>query len=136
MTRSPTPSRRMRSSASATLIFASSNGKSFRACSTIDELKSGILTASVTAYLYAMNDAFAPKNVRSFAEIIADIGLLEDPIEVTADAGGDIQPRCVTGAANPFADASYAPPFARTTFAGQFWRVMYVSHAGNVVRHF
>src|SRR5438045_4820057 len=101
MTRSPTPSRRMRSSASATLIFASSNGKSFRACSTIDELKSGILTASVTAYLYPMNDAFAPKNVRCFAEIIANIGLLADQIEVTAHAGGKIDPGRVTGFRNP-----------------------------------
>jgi hypothetical protein len=28
-----------------------------------------------------MNDAFAAKNVRRFAEIIADVGLLPDPIE-------------------------------------------------------
>src|ERR1041385_818766 len=100
MTRSPTPSRRMRSSALATLIFASSNGKSFRACSTIDELKSGILTASLTAYLYAMNDPFAPKNVGGFAKIIADIGLTTDPIEITADARREIDLRCVTDAAN------------------------------------
>src|SRR5882724_7372424 len=101
MTRSPTPSLRMRSSASATLISASSNGKSFRACSTIDELKSGILTASLTARLYAMNNAFAAKNVRGFAEIIAHIGLLVDPIEITPDAGGEIDLRRVTGRADP-----------------------------------
>src|SRR5437764_7546359 len=102
MTRSPTPSRRMRSSASATLIFASSNGKSFRACSTIDELKSGILTASLTAYLYAMNDPFAQKNVGGFAEIITHVRLAADPIEITADARGEIDLRCVSGIANQF----------------------------------
>src|SRR3979411_49294 len=91
MTRSPTPSRRMRSSASATLMLASSSGKSFRACSTIDELKSGILTASLTARLYSMNDAFAAKNVRRFAKIIAHVGLLPDPIEITAAPVGQIQ---------------------------------------------
>src|SRR2546423_10939748 len=101
MTRSPTPSRRMRSSASATLICASSNGKSFRACSTIDELKSGILTASFTGYLYAMNNPFAPKNVGGFAEIIAHVRLLPDPIEVSANAGGEIDLGRVTGGANP-----------------------------------
>src|SRR2546423_13188471 len=101
MTRSPTPSRRIRSSASATLMFASSSGKSSGACSTIDELKSGILTASLTARLYAMNDAFAAKNVRGFAEIIADVGLLADPIKVTPDAGGEIDLRRVAGRADP-----------------------------------
>src|SRR2546421_11709888 len=101
MTRSPTPSRRMRSSAPATLIAASARGKSFRACSTIDELKSGILTASLTARLYAMNNAFAAKNVRRFAEIIAHVDLLADPIKVTPDASGEIDLRRVAGRADP-----------------------------------
>src|SRR5689334_5357987 len=102
MTRSPTPSRRIRSSASATLIFASSNGKSLRACSATDELKSGILTASLTAYLYAMNNPFAPKNVGGFAEIIADVGLLADPIKISANAGREVDLRRVTGGTNAF----------------------------------
>src|SRR5438876_4244892 len=101
MTRSPTPSRRMRSSAPATLIAASSNGKSFRACATIDELKSGILTASLTARLYAMNNAFAAKNVRGFAEVFAYVGLLADPIKITPDAGGEIDLWRVAGGADP-----------------------------------
>src|SRR2546423_9045666 len=101
MTLSPTPSRRMRSSASATFIFASSSGKSFRACPTIDELKSGILTASLTARLYAMNNAFAAKNVRRFAEIIAHVGLLADPIKVTPDASGEVDLGRVAGRAEP-----------------------------------
>src|SRR6266403_4033261 len=101
MTRSPRPSRRMRSSASATLIFASSSGKSVRACSATDELKSGILTASLTTRLYPTNDPFAPKNVRGFAEIIAHVGLLADPIEITPDAGGEIDLGRVTRGANP-----------------------------------
>src|SRR3954466_4902100 len=99
------PSRRIRSSASATLIRASSNGKSFRACSTIDELKSGSLTASLiahpyanndrfapgfvlsglmrgasgaaqTAWFHAMNNAFAAKDVRGFAKVITNVALL------------------------------------------------------------
>jgi hypothetical protein len=40
-----------------------------------------------------MNDSFAPKNVGRFAEIIADIGLLADPIEIAADAGAEIDLR-------------------------------------------
>src|SRR5947207_11721958 len=100
MTRSPIPSRRMRSSAAATLIVASSSGKSFRACSTTNELKSGILTASLTARLYPMNDPFAAKNVRGFAEIIAHVGLLPDPIEITPDTGGEIDLRRVAGGAD------------------------------------
>src|SRR5213075_320349 len=136
MTRSPTPSRRMRSSASATLIFASSNGKSFRACSTIDELKSGILTVSLTAYLYAMNNAFAPKNVRSFAEIIADIGLLADPIEVAIDAGGEIDLRRVTGVANPFGTTRQVPHFAGTKFAVRLRCDMNAECVGNLFGDF
>src|ERR1700704_976066 len=105
MTRSPTPSRRMRSSASATLIFASSSGKSFRACSTIDELKSGILTASLTARLYPMTDALAAKNVRRFAEIIAHVGLVADPVQITPEAGGEIDLRRVACGADPLRSA-------------------------------
>src|ERR1051326_7408040 len=102
MTRSPTPSRRILSSASATLICALRSGKSFRACSTIEELKSGSLTPSFTAYLYAMNDAFAPKNVGRLTEIIPNVGLLPDPVEVTANAGGEIDLGRVAGGANSF----------------------------------
>src|SRR5438105_8929217 len=95
MTRSPTPSLRMRSSAAATLISASRSGKSLRACSTIGELKSGMLTASVITDFYAMNDPFAAKNIRCFAKVIAHVGLLTDPIEITADASGEIGWRIV-----------------------------------------
>jgi hypothetical protein len=49
-----------------------------------------------------MNDAFAPKNVSRFAEIIADVRLLADPIEITRDAGGEIDLRCVAGRADAF----------------------------------
>lgn len=49
-----------------------------------------------------MNDPFAAKNVRGFAEIIADIGLLPDPIEVTANAGGEIDLRRVAGGTDAF----------------------------------
>src|SRR3954453_17130826 len=132
MTRSPTPSRRMRSSASATLIRASSNGKSFRACSTIDELKSGILTASLTVYLYAMNDAFAPKNVRRFAEIIADIGLLADPVEVAANAGRESDLGRVAGGANPRRVACQMPHFPGTKFAVHFRRNVDIERIGNL----
>src|ERR1700719_2660816 len=117
MTRSPTPSRRMRSSASATLMFASSSGKSFRACSTTDESKSGILTASLTARLYAMNDAFAAKNVCSFAEIIAHVGLLANPIEVPSDTGGEIDLRRVAGGADAFGSTRSVAHLSGTKFA-------------------
>src|ERR1041384_6966293 len=134
MTRAPPPSRRMRSSASATLIRASSSGKSFRACSTIDELKSGILTASLTAYLYAMNDAFAPKNVCGFAEIIANIGLLADPIEVAADTSREIDLRSVARGANARRIAREMAHFAGTKFAVHFGRNVDVERIGNLFR--
>src|SRR6478672_4608268 len=112
----------MRSSASATLIVASSSGKSFRACSSIDELKSVILTASFTARLYPMNDPFAAKNVGRFAEIIADISLLPDPIEITANAGGEIDLRRETGATNPSGVAGEVAHFAGAKFSVPFRR--------------
>src|SRR5205085_9660284 len=112
----------MRSRACATLILASSNGKSFRACSTIDEAKSGILTASLTAYLYPMNDAFAAQNVGGFAKIVADVRLLANPIEITPDPGGKINLRRVTRRANPLGAAREVAHFAGPEFAVYFRR--------------
>src|SRR5687768_17251258 len=120
MTRSPTPSRRMRSSASATLIPAFSSGKSFRACSTTEEWKSGILTVSPTARLYAMNDPFAAKNIRRGAEIIAHVSLLPDPIEIAADAGREIDLRQVARRADAFRPAGEMAHFARAKLTLRF----------------
>src|SRR6476469_4733190 len=126
----------MRSSAAATLIVASRSGKSFRACSAIVELKSGILTASLIARLYAMNNSFAAKNVRRFAEIIADISLLADPIEITADAGRKIDFRRVTGGANPFGVAGEMTHFAGTEFSVHFRRDLNIEGVGDLLRDF
>src|ERR1700682_3013478 len=136
MTRSPTPSRRMRSSASATFMLAPSSGKSFRACSTTDELKSGILTASLTAYLYAMNDAFAAKNVSGFAEIIAHVRLLADPIKITPDARGEIDLRRIARSADAFGVAGEMPHLAGTKFAVCFRRDVDVERVGNLFGDF
>src|SRR5258708_1078704 len=136
MTRSPTPSRRMRSSAAATVIPASSSGKSFRACSTMDEVKSGILTASLTAYLYAMNDAFAAKNVGGFAEVIAHVRLLPDPIKITPDARGEIDLRRISRRADAFRVAGEMPHLAGTKFVVHFRRDPNVERVGDLLGDF
>src|SRR5712691_4776229 len=118
MTRSPMPSRRMRSSASATVLSASSNGKSLRACSTTRELKSGMPASSGIHHFYAMNDAFAFQNLFRFAEIIAHVSLRFDPGDVALDAFGKIDlwfvadradPGCVTGEVAHLAGTKLAP---------------------------
>jgi hypothetical protein len=48
-----------------------------------------------------VNNAFAAKNVRGFAEIITDVCLLPDPIKVTPNTGGEIDLRLVARGANP-----------------------------------
>src|SRR5205085_12378707 len=136
MTRSPTPSLRMRSRAAATLISASRSGKSLRACSTICELKSGMLTASVITDFYAMNDPFAAKNIRRFAKIIAHVGLLTDPIEITADASGEIDLRRVSSRADAFRVAGEMAHFAGTKFAIHFRRDVNAKCIGNSFGHF
>jgi len=42
-----------------------------------------------------MNNAFVLQDVARFAEVIADVSLAANPIEVTADAGGEIDLRSV-----------------------------------------
>src|SRR5438477_6096380 len=136
MTRSPTPSLRMRSSAAATLISASRSGKSLRACSTIGELKSGMLTASVITDFYAMNDPFAAKNIRRFAKIIAHVGLLPDPVEIPADAAGEIDLRHVAGCTDAFCVAGEMAHFAGTKLAFGFGRYMNAERIGNLLGDF
>src|SRR2546428_8347324 len=85
----------MRSSASATLLSASRSGKSLRACSTTGALKSGMPVSSGIHHFYAMDDAFAFQNVFRFAEIIAYVALGFDPLDVTADAIGELDLRFV-----------------------------------------
>src|SRR5687768_5429147 len=135
MTRSPTPSRRMRSSASATLIPAASSGKSLRACSTTDEWKSGILTVSLTARLYAMNDSFAAKNIRRRAEIIAHVRLLPDPIEIATDAGREIDLRRIARRADPLGAAGEMPHFPGTKFSFRFRRELNAERIGDLLGH-
>src|SRR2546430_12303945 len=95
MTRSPMPSRRMRSRASATVRSASRRGKSLRACSTTRESRSGMPASSGIHHFYAMNDAFAFQNLFGGAEIIAHIGLSLDPVDVALDSLGQLNLRFV-----------------------------------------
>src|SRR5437660_9461935 len=120
MTRSPTPSRRMRSSASATVMSASRSGKSLRACSPTGELKSGMPAVSGIPNFYAMNDAFALQNLLCFAEIIADVGLGADPIDVALDSLFQIDLRFVAGRTNFRGVARRITHFAGTKFALRF----------------
>lgn len=53
-----------------------------------------------------MNDAFAPKNVRGLAKIIAHVSLLPNPIKMPADAGRQINLWLISGSANPLCAAS------------------------------
>src|SRR5437773_5580651 len=120
MTRSPTPSRRMRSSASATVLSASKSGKSLRACSATGELKSGMPAVSGIPNFYAMNDAFALQNLLRFAEIIADVGLGADPIDVTLNSLFQLDLRFVTGRTDFLCVACEMSHFAGTKFAPRF----------------
>src|SRR6516164_3132826 len=100
MTRSPTPSRRIRSSAWAIVMFASRSGKSFRECSTTGELKSGMPGVSGILHFYSMNDAFSLQNLFRLTEIIADIRLGFNPIDVTLNALFESDLRLIAGRTN------------------------------------
>src|SRR4051794_21598987 len=105
MTRSPTPSRRICSSAWLTLMLASRSGKSFRACSATGDSKSGRPAGSFILFLYAMNDAFAPQKFFGLGEIIAHIGLRADPVDVTPDAFSEVHLWFIPGGANALRSA-------------------------------
>src|SRR5437899_9111864 len=117
MTRSPMPSRRIPSSASATVLSASSNGKSLRACSTTRELKSGMPVRSGIHHFYPMNDAFAFQNLFRFAEIIAHVALRFDPRDVALDSVGKIDLWFVANRADARDVAGEVAHLAGTKFA-------------------
>src|SRR5438876_1236960 len=95
-----------------------------------------MLTASVITDFYAMNDPFAAKNIRRFAEIIAHVGLLADPLKVTPDAGGEIDLRRVSGRADAFRVAGEMAHFAGTKFAFGLGRNADAESIGNLFGHF
>src|SRR5947209_4150560 len=84
--------------------------------------------------LHPMNNTFAPKNVRGFAEIIADIGLLPDPIEITANARGQIDLRRVAGSANSLGVAGEMTHFTGPKFRVHFGRDMDIERVGDLFR--
>src|SRR5215212_12152340 len=99
MTRSPTPSRRMVSSASATVMCTRRSGRSLLACVRIGSSKCGMTAGSCTSEHPAMrqpwllpdavDDAFVAQDLGRFAEVVLHVGLLTDPIEVASNAGGE-----------------------------------------------
>src|SRR5438128_7762684 len=131
MTRSPMPSRRIRSSASATVLSASSNGKSLRACSTTRELKSGMPVRSGIHHFYAMNDAFAFQNLFRFAEIIAHVGLRFDPVNVALDSIGKNDLWFVADRADARDVAGEVAHFARAKFTTRDRRNVDLERVGN-----
>src|SRR6266404_4833248 len=136
MTRSPTPSRRIRSSASPTVISASRSGKSFRACSITGELKSGMPPRSGIPNLYLMNDPFAAQNLFRIAEVIADVGLGADPIDVARDSDFEFDLRFVAGRANLRRIAGEMAHFAGSKFAACFWFDVDLEQSRKNLRHF
>src|SRR5256885_3812795 len=125
------PSRRMRSSAAATVMSASRIGKSLRACSPTGELKSGMPAVSGIPNFYPMNDAFALQNLLRFAEVIADIRLGADPIDVALDSRFQLNLRFVAGRTNLRGVAREMAHFAGTKFAPRFRFDVDLERGGN-----
>src|ERR1043166_799452 len=125
------PSRRIRSSASATFRSASSSGKSLRACPRTGELKSGIPTVSGIRHFYPMDDAFALQNFFGFAEVIAHVGLGLDPIDVALDAISELDLRFVADRADLGRVAGEMAHFAGAKFAARNWLDIDLQRGGN-----
>src|SRR5437588_5453954 len=83
-----------------------------------------------------MNDPFAAKNIRGFAKIIAHVRLLPDPVEITADARGEIDLRHVSGRADAFRVAGEMAHFAGTKLAFGFGENLDAESIGNLFGHF
>src|ERR1043166_9235598 len=125
------PSRRIRSSASATFRSASSSGKSLRACPRTGELKSGIPTVSGIRQFYPMDDAFALQNFFGFAEVIAHIGLGLDPIDVALDALSELDLRFVANRTELGRVTGQMAHFAGAKFAARNWLDVDLERGGN-----
>ena len=83
-----------------------------------------------------MDDAFAAQNVGGFAEVVAHIGLAADPIEVTADAGREIDLWPITSRANALGAAGEVAHFSWEKVTVRFRRDLNAERIGNLLGNF
>src|ERR1700741_5479584 len=69
-----------------------------------------------------MNNAFVLQDLASFAEIIANVGLLFNPVDVTRNAFAEVNVRSITGGPRQRGVTREVPHFAGTKFAVHLWR--------------
>src|SRR6476660_3043495 len=85
---------------------------------------------------YAMNNAFVLQDVARFAEVIANVRLLSDPVDVTRDAFAEIDGWFVTGGPHQRGVAREMTHFAGADFAGEFRRDINFQNVGKLCRDF
>ena len=83
-----------------------------------------------------MNNAFVLQDVARFAEVIANIGLLFDPVDVTRDAFAEIDGWSVTGGARQGDVAREVAHFAWAKFAVNLRRDVDPQNVGKLFRDF
>src|SRR6476620_11443342 len=141
-------------------MSASSSGKSFRACWRTGASKSGMVLARFTPLvlhdrtrfgfaessrrhrevlarcLDSVNDTFALQNIARFAEVIANIGLLSDPVDVTRDAFAEFDGWFVTGGPRQRGVTREVAHFAGAKFGVDLRRDVDLQNVGKLFRDF
>src|SRR6476659_3236422 len=86
--------------------------------------------------LDSVNDTFALQNIARFAEVIANIGLLSDPVDVTRDAFAEIDVWFVTGGPRQCGVAREVAHFAGAKFGVDLRRDVDLQNVGKLFRDF
>ena len=80
-----------------------------------------------------MNNAFVLQDLAGFAEVIADVRLLSDPVDVTRNAFAEIDSWLVTGGSRQLRIAGEMAHFARTKFAIELGRDINFQNIGKLL---
>ena len=83
-----------------------------------------------------MNNAFVLQDVARFAEVIANVRLLSDPVDVTRDAFAEIDGWFVTGGSRQRGVAREMAHFAGAKFAVELRRDINFQNVGKLFRDF
>ncbi len=83
-----------------------------------------------------MNNAFVLQDVARFAEVIANVRLLSDPVDVTRDAFAEIDSWFVTGGSRQRGVAREMAHFAGAKFAVDLRRDIDLQNVGKLFRDF
>src|SRR6478752_1756842 len=84
----------------------------------------------------AMNNAFVLQDVVRFAEVIANVKLLSDPVDVTRDSFVEIDGRFVTGGPRQGCTARQVTHFAGAKFAVELRRDINFQNFSKLCRDF